>query len=71
MTGDFGVLQQLLPIILVLAAIQLVLVIAALVDLSRPERRVRGDSKVVWVIIILVFQMLGPLAYFIVGREDD
>lgn len=71
MTPGLGALGQLLPIILVLVAIQIVLVIAALVDLSRPERRVRGDSKVVWVIIILVFQMLGPLAYFIVGREDD
>ncbi|MCC6617715.1 MAG: PLDc_N domain-containing protein [Chloroflexi bacterium] len=64
-------LAMLLPLILVLALLQLVLLIAALFDLAKPERRVKGDSKVVWVIIILVFQLLGPLAYFIVGREDS
>lgn len=70
MTVNAGVLGLLLPLILVLVVLQIVLIIAALIDLAKPERRVKGDSKVVWVIIILVFQLLGPLAYFIVGRED-
>jgi hypothetical protein len=31
---------------------------------------VRGGSKVLWALIILLFQLLGPLFYFLVGRED-
>ena len=65
---DIGVL---LAIVLPLVAIQLVLVVAALYDLTRPDRRVRGDSKVVWVLIILLVATIGPLLYFLVGREPE
>lgn len=68
---NIGTLQQLLPIILGLVVIQLTLVVFALWDLSRPGRRVSGDNKAMWVIVILLFQMVGPLAYFLIGREED
>jgi hypothetical protein len=63
-------LNELLPLILPLLLIQLVLVVVALVDLTRPERRVRGGSKVLWVVLIVVLEMLGPLLYFTIGREE-
>lgn len=71
MNFDAELLGRLLPIILTLAAIQLILIVVALYDLTRPERRVRGDNKTVWAVVIVLFQMLGPLAYFLIGREDD
>ncbi|HEY6608370.1 MAG TPA: PLD nuclease N-terminal domain-containing protein [Candidatus Limnocylindria bacterium] len=64
-------LEEALPLLIPLAILQIVLVIAALYDLSRPERRVKGDNKLVWVVVIVLFQMLGPLAYFLLGREED
>jgi hypothetical protein len=57
----------LLPLII----LQLGLVIFALVDLTRPERRVRGDSKVVWALIIIFISLFGPLLYFMLGREES
>jgi hypothetical protein len=64
----FGtILAILIPII----AIQLVLLIAALYDLTRPERRVRGDNKVVWALVIVFVSLFGPLLYFLVGREPE
>jgi hypothetical protein len=63
-------LQELLPLIIPLIAIQLVLIAIALRDLLRPERRVRGNSKWVWGIVIVFGELLGPLLYFFVGRED-
>jgi hypothetical protein len=63
-------LNELLPLILPLLLIQLVLVVVALIDLMRPERRVRGGSKVLWVVLIVVLEMLGPLLYFTIGREE-
>ena len=54
-----------------LLAIQLALIIVALRDLFRPERRVRGGAKWIWVLVIVFLELLGPLIYFTVGREDE
>jgi hypothetical protein len=53
-----------------LLVLQLVLLVVALYDLTRPERRVKGDSKVVWALIIIFVNLIGPLIYFLFGRED-
>jgi hypothetical protein len=53
-----------------LIVLQLVLLVVALYDLTRPERRVKGDSKVVWALIIIFVNLIGPLIYFLFGRED-
>jgi hypothetical protein len=50
--------------------LQVGLLVWALIDLTRPERRVRGDSKVVWALIIIFISFFGPLLYFLVGRES-
>jgi hypothetical protein len=31
---------------------------------------VKGDSKVVWALIIIFVNLLGPLLYFLFGREE-
>jgi hypothetical protein len=41
-----------------------------LYDLTRPERRVKGDSKWAWALVIVFVNLLGPLIYFLFGRED-
>jgi len=61
-----GLIALLIPLIL----IQLALLVAALYDLTRPGRRVKGDNKIVWVVIIVFVQMLGPILYFLAGREE-
>jgi hypothetical protein len=63
-------LEQLLPFLIPLIAIQLVLIVLALRDLTRPERRVRGGDKRIWAIIIVLGQVWGPLLYFLIGREE-
>ena len=62
---------QILAIALPLFAIQLTLIVIALRDLMLPERRVRGDNKLVWGAIIVLGELLGPLVYFAVGRESE
>lgn len=64
-------LGQILAIVLPLIAIQLVLIVLALRDLMRPERRVRGNSKLVWGIVIVLGELLGPLVYFAAGRQPE
>ena len=55
----------LLPLIL----LQLGLMLGALIDLSRRER-VAGGNKLVWGLVIVFVNTLGPLAYFVFGRKD-
>jgi ABC-2 type transport system ATP-binding protein len=43
----------------------------ALYDLFQEDRRVRGDSKIMWAVIIAMINLIGPLIYFFVGRDDS
>ena len=63
-------IQEILPFLIPLLVLQLVLLAVGLYDLTRPERRVKGDSKVVWALIIIFVNLLGPLLYFLFGREE-
>jgi hypothetical protein len=62
--------QEILPFLIPLIVLQLLLMGVGLYDLTRPERRVKGDSKVVWALIIIFVNLLGPLLYFLFGREE-
>ena len=64
--NDAALFLLLLPILV----IQIGLMVFALWDLTRPERRVRGDSKLMWGLIIVLVGMLGPIVYLAVGREE-
>jgi hypothetical protein len=62
-------LQQILPFIIPLVLLQLILMIIALVDLSKRDK-VRWLPKWAWTIIIVLGELLGPILYFVLGRED-
>lgn len=49
-------------------AIQVLLQIASLVSLLRSDR-VRIGNKVVWVIGILLFGLIGSILYWTIGRD--
>ena len=61
---------ELLPLIVPLVLIQLALIVVALLDLRRPDRHVRGGSKAIWAVAIVILELLGPLLYFTFGREE-
>jgi hypothetical protein len=62
--------EQLLLLLAPIILIQLGLMIVALIDLEKDERHVRGGRKVVWALIIVFVNIIGPILYFTVGRED-
>ena len=63
--------EQIIALLIPIVVIQLGLMIAALVDLERDERQVRGGSKLVWVLVIVFVNILGPILYFVAGREES
>ncbi len=68
MTG-WDWVQQNLALLLPLIVLQLVLIVVALVDLAR-RSGTRGP-KWVWVLVIVFLNLIGPIAYFLVGRNED
>ena len=66
MSIDPTFLALLVPVVV----IQLGLLVWALYDLTRPDRKVKGDSKIVWALIVIFINIIGPILYFLVGRED-
>jgi len=63
--------EQIIALLIPIVAIQLGLMIGALIDLEREGRRVRGGSKAVWAIVIVFVNIVGPILYFVAGREDE
>lgn len=61
-------LRELLPLLIPLIVLQLILMVAALVDLAkRPSTR---GPKWVWVLVIVFVNTIGPIIYFVLGREE-
>lgn len=61
-------LKEWLPFLIPVILIQLGLMAVALVDLIRRERT-RGP-KWMWAFVIVVFNLIGPILYLVLGREE-
>ena len=59
-----------LLLLLPIALIEIGLLVYALVDLLKPERRVLGGSKLLWALVIVLINVIGPLLYLVVGRRE-
>lgn len=62
-------IRELLPFLIPIILIQLGLMIAALVDLIRREKT--KGPKWVWALIIVLVNLIGPILYFVLGREEE
>jgi hypothetical protein len=69
-SGSLDQLVALLPFLVPVVLIDLGLIVYSLIDLFRQDRRVQGDNKLIWALVILFVSTLGPLVYLLVGRKD-
>jgi hypothetical protein len=63
-------LQEYLPVLIPVIIVEAVLLITALVHVLR-HNTYRFGNKVMWAIIVVVFQIIGPVVYFVLGRGDE
>lgn len=63
MVGPFQIL-----LILFILAIFFLLPVIAIIDIVRNE--FTGNNKIVWVLIVLLFPVIGAIIYFIVGGSQ-
>lgn len=65
---DFTVFIKYLPLLIPIFLLQIGLMVAALIDLTKRERT--KGPKWMWVLIIVCGELLGSILYFIFGREE-
>jgi len=65
---NIALLKQWLPLLVPVIVLEFGLMIAALVDLIRREKT--KGPKWVWVLVIVLVNLFGPIIYFLVGREE-
>ena len=63
-----AIIQQYLPLLIPIVLLELGLLVAALIDISKREKT--KGPKWVWVLVVIFFNLLGPIAYFLFGREE-
>jgi len=61
-------LNELLPFLVPIILLQIALMVVALVDLVRRERT-RGP-KWAWALVIVFFNLIGPVVYLLFGRGE-
>jgi len=65
-----GTPPALVAFLVVLGAVEVGLLAWALVDLyRRPASQINGGSKIPWLILCLLLQIIGPIVYLAAGRE--
>ncbi len=62
-------IMKFLPLLIPLILIQLGLMITALVDVLKREKT--KGPKWVWIIVVVFVNIIGPIIYFVVGREEE
>ena len=67
--SELDTLREFFPLLVPILIIQLALIVVALRDLMR-RPAVRGE-KWMWVIVIVFLNLLGPILYFALAREDE
>lgn len=67
---DLTVLKEYMPFLIPLIILQLILSITALIHVLR-HPHYRFGNKVMWILIVMFIQYIGPALYFAVGKGDE
>ncbi len=65
---NIALLKQWLPLLVPVIILEFGLMITALVDLIRREKT--KGPKWVWILVIVLVNLFGPIIYFLAGREE-
>lgn len=63
-------IMEFLPFIVPILIIELALALTALIHVLR-HPRYRFGNKVIWILVVLLFQIVGPIIYFVLGRGEE
>ncbi len=61
-------IKELIPLLIPIILLQYGLMVAALLDVIKREKT--KGPKWVWIVVIVFVNLLGPIIYFIAGRDE-
>lgn len=64
------VLMANLPLFIPLIIAEVILAVTALIHVLR-HPQYRFGNKIMWALIVLFIQVIGPIAYFVLGRGEE
>ena len=68
---DIAQIKEYLPFLIPLVAVELILLVSALVHVFT-HKNYKYGNRLIWVLVIIVGSgcLLGPILYFVLGREE-
>ena len=63
-------LMEYLPFLIPIILIELALMITALIHVLK-HPKYRFGNKTMWILIVVLLQIIGPVSYFAFGRGDE
>ena len=63
-------LLEMLPLLIPIFVVDAVLAVAAALHVLR-HPHYRFGSKAFWLVVVIVFLLIGPITYFVVGRGNE
>jgi hypothetical protein len=61
-------IKELIPLLIPIILLQFGLMVAALIDVIKREKT--KGPKWVWIMVIVLVNLFGPIVYFIAGRDE-
>jgi hypothetical protein len=61
-------IKEFIPLLIPIILLQLGLMVAALIDVIKREKT--KGPKWVWIVVIVFVNLLGPIIYFVAGRDE-
>ena len=62
------VIRQYIPLLIPIVLLELGLMVAALIDIVKREKT--KGPKWVWIVVVVAVNIIGPIVYFIFGRDE-
>jgi hypothetical protein len=59
-----------LPFLIPIAVIEIGLMVFAVVDILR-HKKFKFGNTVLWIILAVVLEFIGPILYFTIGKDND
>lgn len=63
-------IQEYLPFLIPLVIAEFALAMTALIHVLK-HPNYRFGNKVMWIVIVLLIQIIGPVVYFFIGRGEE
>jgi hypothetical protein len=66
----YDLLVSLLPVLVPIALIEVILMVSALVSIFR-HTSYKVGTRVLWVVVVILVNIIGPILYFALGRAEE